>query len=158
MPAPSQFYVRLQRGITGGFAPPMPSEIHQLARSDDNPSILSIQSSVRPDGTPDLVQAEPKSLSIPDFSTLAADDPKNVDSRVAELESILRDLPTEQPPGSEDIYGLNIGIAYGSDNLEWFNGGPQGCGGGRSNVQATEEQKQKFKRAIAIVEGLSKGN
>lgn len=158
MPAPSQFYVRLQRGITGGFAPPTPSEIHQLARSSDNPSILSVQLAVRPDGTPQLVQQEPKSVPIPEFSTLAADDPKNVDSRVAELENILKNLPTEQPPGSEDIYGMDTSIAYGSDNLEWTNGGPGGCGHGKSEVQATEQQKQQFKRAVEIVKGLTEGN
>ncbi|KAG8940201.1 hypothetical protein FRC04_005488 [Tulasnella sp. 424] len=155
MPAPSQFLVRLQRGIVGGFAPPIPNEIHELTRSLDDPSNLLIQSSVREQGKPHPVAAEPKSLSIPEFSTLDADDPKNVDTRVAELESILSKLPTEQPPGSEDIYGMNIGIMYASDNLEWVNGGPQGCGGGRSTVHATEKQKQQFKRAVEIVKGLT---
>lgn len=38
--------------------------------------------------------------------------------------------------------------------MEWCNGGPQGCGGGTSTVQATEEQKTKFKRAVEIVKEL----
>lgn len=66
----------------------------------------------------------------------------------------MKELPTEQPPGSEDIYGLNTGIVWGSSNLEWANGGPQGCGGGKSTVQVTEEQKAKFKRAVEIVKQL----
>ncbi|KAG9042333.1 hypothetical protein FS837_011013 [Tulasnella sp. UAMH 9824] len=158
MPAPAQFFVRLQEGIVGGFAPPTPKEVHELTRSLDNPSNLLIQSSVRQQGQPHPVPAEPKSLPIPEVSTLGADDPKNVDSRVAELESILSQLPTEQPPGSEDIYGMNIGIMYGSDNLEWANGGPAGCSGGTSTVQPTEAQKQQFKRAVEIVKGLTEGN
>lgn len=68
----------------------------------------------------------------------------------------MRSIPTEQPPGSEDIYGLDTSIMWGSDDLEWMNGGPQGCGGGSSFVQATEEEKAKFKRAVEIVKELVK--
>ena len=73
---------------------------------------------------------------------------------VEELEAILKKLPTEQPPGSEDIYGLNTGIAFKSGDFEWCNGGPQGCGGGESFVKATEEEKAQFKRAVEIVEQI----
>lgn len=72
-----------------------------------------------------------------------------------ELHGILKEIPTEQPPGSEDIYGLDTSIAWQSDDLEWYNGGPQGCGGGQSFVQATAEDKAKFKRAVEIVNELS---
>ena len=71
-----------------------------------------------------------------------------------ELYGILKELPVELPPGSEDIYGLNTSIMWADDTLQWQNGGPQGCGGGSSEVQATEEQKEKFKRAVAIVDEL----
>jgi hypothetical protein len=64
-------------------------------------------------------------------------------------------LPTEQPPGSEDIFGQDTSIAFGSDDLEWANGGPAGCGGGTSAVQATEQEKAKFKRAVEIVQHLA---
>ena len=89
----------------------------------------------------------PKSLS-----TTESDTPKLVD----ELHGILKSIPTEQPPGSEDIYGLDTSIAWGSDDLMWCNGGPQGCGGGQSYVQATDEDKVKFKRAVEIVNELVK--
>lgn len=36
----------------------------------------------------------------------------------------------------------------------WMNGGPSGCGGGESYVQATDAQKAKFKRAVDIVHKL----
>ncbi|CAE6479038.1 unnamed protein product [Rhizoctonia solani] len=68
----------------------------------------------------------------------------------------MKEIPTESPPGSEDIYGLDTAIMWMSDDLEWMNGGPQGCGGGVSYVQPTEEQKAKFKRAVEIVTELTK--
>jgi hypothetical protein len=68
-----------------------------------------------------------------------------------------QELPTEQPPGSEDIYGQDTSIAFGSDDLEWVNGGPAGCGSGVSAVQATEVQKAKFRRAVEIVNHLVSG-
>jgi hypothetical protein len=75
---------------------------------------------------------------------------------VNELETILREIPVEDPQGSEDIYGLDIGLLWGSHDLEWSNGGPEGCGGGISSVRPTSEQKQSFKRAIGIIEEIVK--
>ncbi|KAF8604832.1 hypothetical protein BDV93DRAFT_522156 [Ceratobasidium sp. AG-I] len=141
---PKEFFVRMQHGITGGFAPPTPSAIHNLVRSSDQPDKLVIQSMVRPEGTPQLNSLGDKHLSIDDHEDL-----------VQELHSILKELPTEQPPGSEDIYGLDTSIMWGSDDLEWANGGPSGCGGGQSEVQPTADQKAKFKRAVAIVSELT---
>jgi hypothetical protein len=162
--APSEYFVRLQRGanirfipiferrahdgpvahtgIAGGFAPPTPSAVYQLSLAS-NQSSLQVLSSTRPPGTPALQDAAPKSLAVSTAAPL-----------VDELETILSSLPTEVPPGSEDIYGLDTSIMYGSDKLEWMNGGPQGCGGGTSEVQATEEQKAQFKRAVEIVSKL----
>jgi hypothetical protein len=104
-----------------------------------------VLSSIREPGTPALSDAAPKSISASDSSTT-----KLVD----ELESILKGLPTESPPGSEDIYGLDTSIMFGSNNLEWQNGGPQGCGGGFSEVKVTDAQKADFKRAVEIVTEL----
>lgn len=75
---------------------------------------------------------------------------------VDELHGILKTLPTEKPPGIQDIYGLDVGIQWGSDDLEWANVGPTGCGGGYSEVQATDEQRVKFKRAVEILDKLVK--
>ena len=135
----SVYYV----GITGGFAPPTPSAVHTVTFA---PTInaLQITSAVRPDGTPHLQDALPKQLAVDESIT----------TLVNELEGILKSIPTEQPPGSEDIYGLDTSIAYGSANVEWMNGGPRGCGGGESFVKATDEDKVKFKRAVEIVTEL----
>ncbi len=127
-------------GITGGFAPPTPNAIITLTRPL-NQNTLNITSAVREIGTKGLAAAVPKSIPHPE-------------ELADELHSILKDLPTEQPPGSQDIYGLDTSIAWGSDDLMWYNGGPQGCGGGVSFVQVSDEQKAKFKRAVEIVEQL----
>ncbi|GJE97589.1 hypothetical protein PsYK624_138100 [Phanerochaete sordida] len=142
--APKEFSLRLQKGITGGFAPPTPSAIFTVTGTPQRAE-LQITSAIRPDGTPSLQDALPKSLS--------ASDPKTV-ALVDELYDILKTLPVESPPGSEDIYGMDTSIAFGCDDLMWMNGGPSGCGGGKSAVQATEQDKAKFKKAVEIVETL----
>ncbi|KAI0089425.1 hypothetical protein BDY19DRAFT_942315 [Irpex rosettiformis] len=142
--SPAEFSLRLQKGIAGGFAPPTPSAILTVTGTPDK-SDLAITAAFRPDGTPTLQDALPKSLSKSN---------PGVDALVSELHDILKSLPTEQPPGSEDIYGLDTSIAFGSADLEWCNGGPQGCGGGKSFVQASDEQKTKFRRAVDIVNQL----
>lgn len=129
-------------GITGGFAPPTPNAIHTLTRPKDSAN-LSVASAIRTTGTRALQDAAPKQLQIDDHSAL-----------LEELHSILKEIPTESPAGSEDIYGKDISIAWGSEDLQWMNGGPQGCGTGKSQVAATDEQKAKFERAVAIVNHL----
>ncbi|CUA69307.1 hypothetical protein RSOLAG22IIIB_08431 [Rhizoctonia solani] len=146
---PQQFLVRLQHGITGGFVPATPNAIHQLTRSSDTPGSLFIESMVRPEGTRDLQPHPPKDLAIGDSS-------HGSNALVEELHSILKTIPTEKPPGSEDIYGLDTSIMWMSDDLEWVNTAPQGCVGGGSEVKPTEEQIAKFKRAVEIVDELTK--
>ncbi|THH29163.1 hypothetical protein EUX98_g5027 [Antrodiella citrinella] len=141
--APSEFSLRLQHGITGGFAPPTPSAIFTVTGAPSVPHLL-VTAAVRPHGTPSLQDSIPKDLAIDNRTS----------SLVTELHSILKTIPVESPPGSEDIYGLDTSIAFGSEDLQWMNGGPQGCGGGQSSVQATEEDKIKFRRAVEIVEQL----
>ncbi|KAH8829717.1 hypothetical protein DL96DRAFT_1599294 [Flagelloscypha sp. PMI_526] len=139
----SEFSLRLQHGITGGFAPPTPSAVHTVTRPKDA-SQLAVASSVREAGTSSLQDATPKQLHVDQDTSQLVD----------ELHAILKEIPTESPPGSEDIYGKDISIAWGSDDLQWMNGGPAGCGGGKSTVEPTEEQKAKFERAIEIVNTL----
>lgn len=147
--APSEFFVRLQKGITGGFAPPKPSEVHVLTLSTDRPNLLAVDSQYRAEGSSSLqsTNQESKTVSL-------SDDKMNKDL-VDELHSILKTLPTEKPPGSQDIYGMDTGIAWGSQDLEWNNGGPAGCSKGASEVQATDEEKAKFKRAVEIIKELA---
>ena len=131
-------------GIAGGFAPPTPSAIYTITAALNLPH-LTITSALRPHGTPTLLDSPHKSLPTADAEAATL---------VDELHGILRAIPTEVPPGSEDIYGLDTSIAWGSEDLQWMNGGPQGCGGGRSEVRASEEEKGKFRRAVEIVNRL----
>ncbi|KAJ7108196.1 hypothetical protein C8R44DRAFT_803756 [Mycena epipterygia] len=140
---PAEYFVRLQHGITGGFAPPTPNAVYTLTQPL-NATALAITAAVRPSGTPSLQDAAPKSLDHDDGTNALVD----------ELHGILKSIPMEEPKGSEDIYGMDTSIAWGSDDLEWYNGGPQGCGGGNSIVKASEEDKTKFKRAVEIVDEL----
>ncbi|KAH9847984.1 hypothetical protein C2E23DRAFT_740392 [Lenzites betulinus] len=139
-----EFSLRLQHGIIGGFAPPTPNQIVTITGIPTQ-NLLNITSAVRPKGTPSLQDAVPKSISAADAHTAQL---------VAELKSILATIPTESPPGSQDIYGLDTSIAFGSDDLVWQNGGPQGCGQGVSETQPSEADKTKFKRAVEIVQEL----
>ena len=83
--------------------------------------------------------------------TIAAGD---IETLVDELYSILKEIPTESPPGCEDIYGLDTSIAWQSEDLEWYNGGPAGVGGGMSLVQPNADQKKSFARAVEIVDEI----
>ncbi|RDB19199.1 hypothetical protein Hypma_013529 [Hypsizygus marmoreus] len=142
MTTPSEYSLQLQHGITGGFAPPTPNAVHSFTKPA-NTSSVNVSSAIRADGTPNLAGLAPKTVSEEHAAPL-----------VEELHGILRTIPTEQPPGSEDIYGLDTSIAWGSNDLVWANGGPQGCGGGESTVKPTDEEKAKFRRAVEIVNKL----
>lgn len=122
-------------GIVGGFAPREPTAVKSVAYTPDT-NILQISSSPSADFTSATVQKD-----------------GSVDELVNELKSILKKLPTENPPGSEDIYGMDTSIMWGSDDLEWTNTCGQGCGG-HSSVQATDEEKAKFKKALEIADKL----
>ncbi|CAJ0546520.1 Ff.00g011470.m01.CDS01 [Fusarium sp. VM40] len=139
--SPSEFMIRLQRGITGGFAPPTPSAIYTISKGPD--SEVTITSSVREDGQPMLGNPTEKTITSTQVNDL-----------VNELETILKEIPVEYPSGSEDIYSLDTGIFWGSTDFEWMNGGPGGCGGGSSEAQPTPGQKESFKRAVKIIEEM----
>lgn len=92
------------------------------------------------------------------------------------LKQELQALPTEEPQGSEDIYGQDISLSFFSDDFQWSNGtykqikrknlflltcfffkkkgGPEGCTQGESKQQASPEQKEKFKELVSVVKGL----
>ncbi|KAH7871429.1 uncharacterized protein C8R40DRAFT_1072486 [Lentinula edodes] len=152
--APSEYSLRLQKGITGGFAPPTPSFIATITRPVDSDT-LNITSASRPSGTPDLQSFAPKTLALGTVEVTALGS-VSVEGLIDELHGILKELPTEEPRGSEDIYGLDTSIFWGSEDLQWMNGGMGGVTGqpGSSTVQPTPEQKAQFKRAVEIVEAL----
>jgi hypothetical protein len=124
-------------GIVGGFAPPEPTAFKSVTYT----------------AAKNELQISSSSLPSSDLSPITVEKDGSADELVKELQSILKTLPTEDPPNSEDIYGLNTSIMWGSDEFQWNNGGAQGCGG-TSRVKATEEQKAKFKKALEIADKL----
>jgi hypothetical protein len=89
----------LNAGIVGGFAPPTPNATHSITKESSSDDLV-ISSALREEHQPGLE-------SQPEQPTSAAE----VSGLVDELHAILMDLPTEQPPASEDIYGLDVAIA-----------------------------------------------
>lgn len=125
---------KLPSGVAGGFAPPDPAAAKSVSCAAQTNTLKIVSSS----------------------SNLAPADVErdgSADALLEELQSILKTIPTEDPRGSEDIYGLGISIMWGSKDLEWQNLCPQGCGGA-STVQATDEHKAKFKKALEIADAL----
>ena len=127
----------LSSGITGGFAPPDPKAVKSVSYTAETKT-LQITSSTSPSSN---------------LAPVVVKKDDSVDKSIEELQSILKSIPTEEPKGSEDIYGLDTSIMWGSDDLVWENTGAQGCGG-ISTVKATAEHKAKFKRALEIAEAL----
>ena len=127
-------------GITGGFAPPTPSAIFTMASTPSND--IHVTAAVRPDGTPTLQDAAPKSLSTADSKTL---------TQLNELQAILRSIP------ESNEYGMDTALAYRSNDLRWLNrNASQGCETGSTfKKQASAEEKAKFKRAVELVETLA---
>ena len=128
---------------------PNPTSVQELtsAPSGGQPSLLFKQS-----------KRSHEEAKLPDEptiqSTASVSNIGKVDGLVAELEKILKVLPTDDSPVARDIYGLDIGLMYGSDNIQWANTVSGGCGGGDSEVTPTEEEKKQFMRAVAIVEEI----
>jgi hypothetical protein len=139
-------------GITGGFAPPTPTAIHDLTLDGldgpGNPHIFLLSRFPSDTATQEL-EVKPKSIPITDDTARL----------IGELGGILRKLPTEDFP-STDIYGKDIGIFWqGPDEFVWVNSAPEGCGGsegGSTTVTVTEDDKKAFDRAVEITEILVK--
>lgn len=136
-------------GIVGGFAPPNTTSVATVTSAPDGgaPSVL-IQTTKK-DTHRRIADAPTKEGKI------SASEVGEVDKLVAEVEGLLRDLPTEGPAAQADLYGQDIGLMFMTDNVEWVNAAPEGCGGGVSDMAVTDEQKEKFKKAVALVEQLA---
>lgn len=151
--APPESHIRLQKGnyitwmqsnyawlialtrITGGFAPPTPSSIIGIDAGDGE----SLQMQI----TRQFAEAETK--------TIAA---ANNDALIDELYGILKEIPMGPPACSEDIYGLDTGIAWMSEDLQWTNS-DNISGQGKSSVQSSSEEKKKFERAVDIIHEIA---
>lgn len=123
--------------------PPKPSAIHEIKYAEDTG--VTIDTHVRPEGSRDLHGPTTKTVADAHGST--------VDTLVSELEDLLQAIP-QSDERSADIYGLDIGIFFGSDQVQWRNGAFEGCDAGTADDAPSEAQKDKFKRAVEISEEL----
>ncbi|ODQ55734.1 hypothetical protein SAICODRAFT_28796 [Saitoella complicata NRRL Y-17804] len=139
----TQFYIRLQEGICGGIKPATPRLLLEITSPGEGAP--SIKSSERKQGTK-VFKEQSAEVSAEQINGLAS-----------ELKEVLAGLPTEKPRGAEDIYGLDTSIFFGSDELEWRNGGPEGCTPGlyESDIQPTAAQKAKFKDLVEKIKAIA---
>ncbi|KAM0080168.1 hypothetical protein ACKRZS_007672 [Fusarium odoratissimum] len=129
--APSESLIRLQKG----FAPPNPSLTIQISTRDGD----SLQVYI----TRQFGDEETKTVEAADKDAL-----------IGELYGIVKEIPMASPPGSEDIYGLDTGIARMSEDWQWTNG-DNISGQGESYVQPSPEEKEKFERAVEIIKKIA---
>ncbi|CAO3668548.1 unnamed protein product [Rhizopus stolonifer] len=134
------FQIVLREGITGGFVGPV---IKQAVEINGDPSGVNVMhSTLKPD-------------TRADYNTLSGGASfEEVSSLFGLLKDQLSRLPTEQPVGSQDIYGQDISITFLTEDFQWSNGGPEGCSQGESSVQATPEQKEIFKELVSLIKGI----
>lgn len=133
--------------------PPKPSAIHEIKYAEDTG--VTIDTRVRPEGSRDLHGPTTKTVDADAHGS-------TVEALVSELKGILQDIP-QSDESSADIYGLDIGILFGSDQVQWRNGAFEGCDAGGADTAPSKEQKAKFERAVEISEelvalGVAQGN
>ncbi|KAJ3115267.1 hypothetical protein HK098_007005 [Nowakowskiella sp. JEL0407] len=123
--------ITLAAGVTGGFREPEPSLQVALVIKKDKSVKLTSHVKVNKNYV--------STQSVPDFSSL------EVSAFASDVISIFKNLPTESPPGSSDIYGFDISINIDSPDLRWENRPNSGCVASESSVKPSESQKQQFK-------------
>ncbi|KAL0089234.1 hypothetical protein F4703DRAFT_1926019 [Phycomyces blakesleeanus] len=134
------FQVVLRQGITGGIVGPVTEQVVEIRGDHNTASIL--HANLQPGSKTDYV------TQTGNVSTQELQDALLI------LRNQLAELPLEEPTGSQDIYGQDVSIGFFSNDFQWQNGGPEGCNQGESSVQATPEQKEKFKALVKLVVGL----
>jgi hypothetical protein len=82
-------------GIVGGFMPATPSALHTVTLARDAPQTLTVLSALPPPPGEVSVSGGLQESSVKSLST--QDD--NVPDLLDELHTILKQIPTESPPG-----------------------------------------------------------
>ncbi|KAI8973798.1 hypothetical protein BDF20DRAFT_837696 [Mycotypha africana] len=136
----SSFQVILREGIVGGFAGPIVNQVVDI--KGDSSGAMIMHATLKPDTKADY-HTQAGGASAEELSDF-----------LDRLKAQLKELPTEDPVGSEDIYGEDVSLSFFSDEFQWSNGGPEGCTQGESNKKATPEQKEKFKELVKLVKNV----
>jgi len=65
-------------------------------------------------------------------------------------------LPTEDPPGSEDVYRQDTSlIVTSAEGKVWGNYAPEGCVHGVSTGEPSDQQIEVFKSLVALVKDIA---
>lgn len=138
------FSVRFQQGITGGFAPPIPTQLSTL-EVDDSGSTLTVTSQVRKLGTPKLGAPLTHTLTIDDKITVLLE----------KLMLILTAIPP-QYPGAMDMYRKDISIIRlpSEVGVQAQSDVPYGTAAALGISLPSPEQQQQFDEAVTIVREL----
>lgn len=134
-------FVKLTRGIVGGFVPAhVKREI--LIFAENGAYCIHV---VKHENRSSKKQFQVGVLSKEDYDKL-----------FKLIEKIgLWNLPREQPTGSQDIYQMDTAIVVRHGKKYWKNGGPGGCVHGVSKVQATKKQQRDFRELVNKIESLA---
>ncbi|KIK79128.1 hypothetical protein PAXRUDRAFT_834255 [Paxillus rubicundulus Ve08.2h10] len=137
----ASFTITLQKGITGGFAPPTPSALYTLTRTPENATV-TVVSQIRPPGTPSLQDPVTTTFLVEENATT-----------LKALHHILSSIPP-QYPGAQDLYGFDTSIVYRTGEAVAQGVHIYGSAAGYGVTPPTEKEKGEFQQAVDIIMGL----
>ncbi|KAK9722600.1 hypothetical protein K7432_002589 [Basidiobolus ranarum] len=123
--------VTLTEGISGGF---LPAQVRKVIKIDTNEGDI-----------------EETQLIDQEYVTKSGKLPSQVLLALTEKVEKLRHLPTEFPPFTSDIYGLDTSIIVEADDFQWGNGAPEGCSYTEPRVTVTSEHKNEFQDTVSEI-------
>ncbi|PRP77892.1 hypothetical protein PROFUN_08566 [Planoprotostelium fungivorum] len=129
------FYLRLQHGISRGIAPSFPRVVIEISLAEDT---FDNGANVFVSRQEDNMEKRQQTLSVDKAEALRD-----------EIKALLSKLPPAD--GEWDIYQLDKGIFFGSEELQWSNMPQQGCNV-RETGQASDTDKSHFAKAVEIIE------
>jgi len=134
-------YVMVTKGIVGGFVPAhVRLQVIIVPQGDKHTIVVKKHADRR---------AKPTYLA----GTLTKEQYADL---FAELDKQgLWKLPTEQPPGSQDVYRRDTSISARQGAKSWRNGGPAGCVHGQSKVKPTKKQIEQFTAIVVAIKKLA---
>ncbi|HZL04214.1 MAG TPA: WD40 repeat domain-containing protein, partial [Coriobacteriia bacterium] len=123
-------YVRLQKGVVGGFAGPNVKLVIDAYAEGEACAIV--------------------------WHNIWATAPRCAVCDRAEFDALLDwlgdlgvwSLPVEDPTGGEDVYGMDTSLWLSDGQRIWHNGAPSGCVHRRSRVQPSEGERERFAAAV----------
>ncbi|KIJ16276.1 hypothetical protein PAXINDRAFT_155013 [Paxillus involutus ATCC 200175] len=136
----ASFTITLQKGITGGFAPPTPSALYTLTRAPESATV-TVVSQKRPPGTP--------SLQDPVITTFVVEEQA---TELNALHLILSSIPP-QYPGAQDLYGFDTSIIYRTGEAAVEGVHTYGSAAGHGVAPPTEKEKGEFQQAVNLITG-----